>query len=105
MTELVVMLALGAVCWVFRIAFVLLVPASALPARVRRGLDHLAPAVLAGIAAVELTSTVGHGDARGGLLALAAMGLVAGIAHRFRNLSLTVVAALAAVLVIDLLVA
>jgi len=32
------------------------------------------------------------------------MGLVAGIAHRFRNLGLTVVAALAAVLVIDLLV-
>src|SRR5947209_12605173 len=74
MTELVVMLALGAVCWVFRIVFVLLVPASALPARVRRGLDHLAPAVLAGIAAVELTSTVGHGDLRSGLLALAAMG-------------------------------
>jgi len=104
MAELVVLLALGAGSWVFRILFVLLVPATALPARVRRGLDHLAPAVLAGIAAVELTSTVGHGDLRGSLLALGAMGLVAGIAHRFRNLGLTVVAALAAVLVIDLLV-
>ena len=103
MSELVAMLALGAVCWVFRIVFVLLVPATALPARVRRGLDHLAPAVLAGIAAVELTGTVGSGDLRGNLLALAAMALVAGIAHRFRNLSLTVVAALAAVLLIDLL--
>ena len=104
MTELLAMLALGAVCWVFRIAFVLLVPATALPARVRRGLDHLAPAVLAGIAAVELTSTVGHGDPTGSALALGAMALVAGIAYRFRNLSLTVVAALAAVLLIDLLV-
>src|SRR3954462_5317240 len=104
MTELVVLLALGAVSWVFRILFVLLVPATALPARVRRGLDHLAPAVLAGLAAVEPTSTVGRGDLRGSLLALGAMGLVAGIAHRFRNLGLTVVAALAAVLAIDLLV-
>ncbi|WP_369134627.1 AzlD domain-containing protein [Modestobacter sp. I12A-02662] len=104
MTDLVVVLALGAICWVFRIVFVLLVPATALPSRIRRGLDHLAPAVLAGIAAVELTSTVGSGDLRSNLLALGAMALVAGIAHRFRNLSLTVVAALAAVLLIDLLV-
>src|SRR4051795_10027846 len=105
MTELVVMLALGAVCWVFRIVFVLLVPASALPARVRRGLDHLAPAVLAGIAAVELTSTVGHGDVRAGRLALAGVGRAAGTGPRFRNRTLTVRAPLAAVLVIYRLVA
>jgi branched-subunit amino acid transport protein len=103
MSELLVLLALGAVCWVFRIAFVLLVPPSRLPAAVHRGLNHLAPAVLAGIAAVELTSVLRDGSAGSSLLALAAMGVVAGIAHRFRNLSLTVLAALAAVLVIDLL--
>jgi branched-subunit amino acid transport protein len=104
MTELLAMLALGAACWVFRITFVLLVPVTSLPAAVRRGLDHLAPAVLAGIAAVELTSVLGHGSPGGSLLGLAAMALVAGIAHRFGNLSLTVLAALAAVLAIDLLV-
>ena len=43
MTELLAMLALGAVCWVFRIVFVLLVPATALPARVRRGLEGRGP--------------------------------------------------------------
>lgn len=104
MTELLAMVALGGLCWVFRIAFVLLVPPTRLPTQVHRGLNHLAPAVLAGIAAVELTSVLRHGDPGGSLLTLAAMTVVAGIAYRFGNLSLTVIAALAAVLVIDLLV-
>jgi hypothetical protein len=79
-------------------------PAHTAAHQVHRGLDHLAPAVLAGIAAVELSSVLRHGDPGGSLLTLAAMTVVAGIAYRFGNLSLTVVAALAAVLVIEPLV-
>ena len=57
MPELWAMVLLGLACWVFRITFVLL-PADQLPAVLLRGLEYLAPAVLAGIAAVELTAVV-----------------------------------------------
>ena len=56
MTALLAMLILGAVSWVFRIAFITLLPAERLPARVQTALDHLAPAVLASIVAVELVT-------------------------------------------------
>lgn len=104
MTELMIMLGLGAVCWLFRTVFVLAVPAERMPAVARRALEYLAPAVLAAIAAVELTSVVSTRDLYGSALALLAMALVALIAHRFRNLSITVAAALVAILLIDLVV-
>ena len=93
---------IAVICWVFRIAFVLLVPPDRLPERVQEGLTFLAPAVLGGIAAVELTSVVSAVDLVGSGLAVAAMAVVALVAYRFRNLSLTVFVGLVAVLAIDL---
>lgn len=104
MTELLAIAAVAAACWVFRITFVLLVPAERLPAQVQRGLTYLAPAVLAGIAAVELTGVITPADLVGSGLAVAAMGVVALVAYCFRNLSLTVAAGLIAVLALDLLI-
>jgi branched-subunit amino acid transport protein len=102
MAELLAMLALAALCWLFRITFVLLVPPDRLPPRVQEALTYLAPAVLGGIAAVELSSVVTPTDPTGSALALVAMGLVVVVAYRFRNLSLTVLVGLVAVLAIDL---
>ena len=101
MPELWAMLLLGLACWVFRITFVLL-PADHLPALLSRGLEYLAPAVLAGIAAVELTAVTTGGStgaATGSLLAMAAVALVA---YRTRNLTAAVGCGLAAILLMDL---
>jgi len=60
-TGLTAMLLLAAVCWVFRIVFIVLVPAHRLPSVARRALGHLAPSVLAALVAVETQAS-----ARGG---------------------------------------
>ncbi|MET0692532.1 MAG: AzlD domain-containing protein [Propionibacteriaceae bacterium] len=104
MTELLVMVVLGVICWIFRITFVLLVPVDTLPPGLLRGLDYLAPAVLAGIAAVELTAVVTEGDSTGTIASLAAMALVAVVAYLTKNLTAVIGVGLAAILVIDLLI-
>jgi branched-subunit amino acid transport protein len=96
------MLALGALSWVLRVAFVLVLPAQRLPGPVVRGLEHLAPAVLASICAVELCSVT-----RGGSMGAcsAAVGLIAGaglVAYWTRNLTVTVSCGLLGVLLLDL---
>lgn len=103
MTEVLVIAGLALACWVFRIVFVLVVPAEKLPLRVQQGLTYLAPAVLAVLVAVELTSVVSAADLRGSLLALGAAAVVAAVAWRFRNLTLAVAVGLVAVLAIDLM--
>ena len=103
MTELLAIAALAVACWIFRITFVLLVRADRLPISVQRGLTYLAPAVLAGIAAVELTGMVDTADPVGSLLGVGAMGVVGWVAYRFRNLSLTVAVGVVVILAIDLL--
>ena len=60
--DLAAVVALGLLCWVLRATFVLLVPADRLPAVVAQALNHLAPAALASIIAVELTSAVEVSD-------------------------------------------
>ena len=69
MNEFLALAAVAAACWIFRITFVLLIPADRLPA-VQAGLTYLAPAVLAGIAAVELTSVLSPADLTGSVLAI-----------------------------------
>jgi branched-subunit amino acid transport protein len=96
------MIILGVVCWVFRTTFVLLVPADRLPAGLQRGLEYLAPAVLAGIAAVELTSVVTRRDPAGSVASLLAMAVVVVVARLTRNLTAVVGVGLVAVLLIDL---
>lgn len=103
MHEVLTLAALAVACWLFRVTFVVIVPADRLPASVQRALTYLAPAVLAGIAAVELTSVINPAEATGSALAVAAMAVVALVAYRFKNLSLTVAVGLIAVLVLDLL--
>ena len=104
MTELIAMILLGLVSWVLRVTFVLFLPPDRLPAVLQRGLQYLPPAVLAGIAAVELTSVVTGGDAAGLAASLLAMALVALIAHLTRNLTAVVVVGLLAILLIDLVI-
>ena len=53
---MVAMLVLGAVCWLFRILFIVVIPAERLPEGVRDGLAHLAPSVMAALVAVELVA-------------------------------------------------
>ncbi len=103
MSEVIVLAAIAVACWLFRITFVLLMPADRLPAQVQGGLIYLAPAVLAAIAAVELTSVITAADLTGSVLGVAVMGVVALVAYRFRNLSITVVVGLIAILALDLL--
>ena len=102
MDELLAVCLLGAISWVLRIAFVLLVPADRLPAAVRRGLDYLAPAVIAAIAAVGFVNVTSGGDTTQAWTSLAAIGMVAVLAYVTRNLTVVVVVALAAILVLDL---
>ena len=104
MTELIVLGLLAAACWIFRVAFIGLVPADRLPAGLTRGLEYLAPAVLAAIAAVEVVAVVRGGDLVGNAATAVAMAVVALVAYRWRNLSLTVAAGLVSIVIIDLLV-
>jgi branched-subunit amino acid transport protein len=102
MNTLLVMAALAAVCWVFRIAFIVLVPAERLPAGVRRGLGHLAPAVLAALVAVELLELL-ETTKDSSPLAIWLV-LVAVVVKLTRNMTVAVALALGAALAIDLVV-
>jgi branched-subunit amino acid transport protein len=101
-SDLLAMIVLGVICWTFRIAFVLLIPAERLPDVALRGLEFLAPAVLAAIAAVELTTVISGGDARGMWASLAAVGAVVVVARLTRNLTAVVGVGLLAIILIDL---
>ena len=101
-TDLTAMLALALLCWGLRVTFVLLVPADRLPAAVARGLQHLAPAALASICAVELTEALEPGDLLSTAASLAIVGLAAAVALRTRNMTWTVLAGVVAVLLVDL---
>ncbi|MEJ2890086.1 AzlD domain-containing protein [Actinomycetospora aeridis] len=87
------LLASAVATYGLRIVLITLVPAHRLPAVLRRGLPHLAPAALAGLVATALAGHAGPGAlvAPGPThLALAVAGLVA---WRFRNPALPVLAA------------
>ena len=106
MTEMVALLALAVASWVLRIGLVVLVPASRLPDAIRSSLDHLAPAVLAAILVLDLAGSVSaSADVVDGVATLGAAGLIAVVAWRTRNLALTAIVALAAVVMLDLILA
>jgi branched-subunit amino acid transport protein len=100
--DLAAVVALGLLCWVLRATFVLLVPADRLPAVVAQALNHLAPAALASIIAVELTSAVEVSDLAAALQSLGVVAVAATVAMLTRSLTWTVLAGIAAVLVVDL---
>ena len=103
MTEVLTMIALGAACWVLRIFFVVVVPAERIPSVLHRALQYLASAVLAAIAAVEVTSVLSSADLVGSGLAVAAMVLVGVVAFRWRNSAVTMIVAIVAIFVLDLI--
>ena len=101
-TPMVAMLLLGAVCWVFRIAFIVLVPAERLPARTQEALTYLAPSVLAALVAVELSGMTSAADVRGSALVLLTAVLVAAAVRMTGNLAFAMGVAAASVALIDL---
>ena len=103
MTALLSMLVLGAVSWLFRIAFITLLPADRLPARLLHGLDYLAPAVLASIVAVELTDLVRGAEPVDALALLATGAVIAVVAYRTHNLSIAWALGVGVVLGLDYL--
>jgi branched-subunit amino acid transport protein len=97
------LLVSAAATYGLRVVLITLVPAHRLPAVLRRGLAHLAPAALA---TLVVTAIVGH-QGLGALvvpgpthLALAVAALVA---WRFRNPALPVLAAVAVTIVVEVL--
>jgi branched-subunit amino acid transport protein len=104
MTALVSMVALGAVCWVFRIAFVTLLPAERLPAQVRSSLEHLAPAVLAALVAVELVGLTEGASAAHAATLLVGTAVLGVVGHRTRRLSLVSGLGLVLVVILDLVI-
>lgn len=100
--DLSAVLALGLLCWVLRTTFVLLVPADRLPAVVAHALQHLAPAALASIIAVEFTSAIDVSDPASSVQALGVVVAAATVAILTRSMTLAVLAGLVAVLVVDL---
>lgn len=100
--DLTAALALGLLCWLLRATFVLFVPADRLPPVVAEALQHLAPAALASIIAVELTSAVDLTDPVSTVQAVGVVAVAGTVAMLTRSLSWTVLAGLLAVLVVDL---
>lgn len=101
MTALLAMLGLAAVCWLFRIVFIVLVPAHRLPDLARRALGYLAPSVLAALVAVETQASATQDPA----IAVYVVGSVAAmacVAWRTRSLLWTVGVGAAAAVLLDL---
>jgi branched-subunit amino acid transport protein len=101
-SDLAALLALALACFGLRATFVLLVPADRLPATVARALQHLAPAALASICAVELTGAVEAADLASTAASLGIVALAAAVALRTRNMTWTVLSGVVAVLLVDL---
>ena len=98
---LILVLALAS--WLLRAGFVVLVPASRLPAQARAALDHLPPSVLAALVAVDLTGSVGtSAGLRETAVVLGVGALLALAAWRTRSVALVSLLALVAVAAIDL---
>ena len=102
MSALVSMVLLAAVCWLFRVAFVTLVPAERLPTGLRDSLAYLAPAVLAAIVAVEVVSMIGDATPGQALPVLAAVAVTGVVARLTRSLSIVSAVGLGLVLLLNL---
>jgi branched-subunit amino acid transport protein len=101
MSPAVILLLAAAATWALRVAFIAVIPAELLPARIRRGLDDVAPAVAAAIIATHLADGVGLRALPS--LDLVAAGVAGAVAWRTRNLGATVVVGVAAVALLHLI--
>jgi branched-subunit amino acid transport protein len=102
MTAVLAVVLLGLASWFLRIGLLVIVPASRLPAPARAALDHLAPAVLAPLLALDLVQALQAtpGSRGAGATAMAAA-VIAVVAWRTRDLAITAAVALAAVILLD----
>lgn len=104
MTTIIAMLVLALACWLLRVLFIAVVPAERLPLGFRAALDHLAPAVLAALIAVEIDSATREESAQVVALVLATVVAIAVAARLTRSLGLAIALSIGATLFIDLVV-
>lgn len=102
MSVVVVLLAVGAVSWLFRVAAITLLPAARLPSTVRRLLDHAVPAALAAMVGAGIAGGAALPDLASRLPVLLGAVVTAVIAWRRPGLVLPVMAGLAAAWVLSL---
>jgi branched-subunit amino acid transport protein len=105
MTGLLPILILAAACWLMRMAFTVCIPAERLPGRVMSALDQLAPAVLAALVSVETVGMMRVGAPLVGLTSLGCVAIIAGVAYRRTSLTVSAGLGIAAVVLIDVVLA
>jgi branched-subunit amino acid transport protein len=98
-----VLLGLGVVSWLFRVAAIALLPAARLPAVVRRLLDHAVPAALAAMVGAGIAGGAALPDLASRLPVLLGAAATAALAWRGRGIVLPVVVGLATTCVLSLL--
>jgi branched-subunit amino acid transport protein len=92
--------AAAVVSWMIRVGFILGVPAGRLPEWVQRALDHAASAAMAALLATSLVHSSG-GVTSIGWPAVAATVVSGAVAWRTRRLGLTIVVAVALLVVLE----
>lgn len=106
MTGFTPLLLLAALCWLLRLAFIVFVPAQRLPSHVTAALGHVAPAVLAALVSVGTVGGLSSDNSPGTILAtLACVGVIAAVAYLRPSLTISAGLGIAAVLLIDVLLA
>jgi branched-subunit amino acid transport protein len=100
--DLAAVVTLGLACWVLRTMFVLIVPADRLPITVAQALQHLAPAALSSIIAVELITVVDPSDPTSTLESVGVVLAAGAVATLTRSMTWTVLSGVVAVLAVDL---
>ena len=101
-TAVVVLLAVGVISWLFRVAAITLLPATRLPSVARRLLDHAVPAALAAMVGAGLAGGAALPDLATRLPVLAGAAVTAVLAWRVRGIVLPVMAGLAAAWVLSI---
>jgi branched-subunit amino acid transport protein len=100
-TAVAVLLAVGAISWLFRVAAITLLPATRLPPPVRRLLHHAVPAALAAMVGAGIAGGAALPDLASRLPVLAGAVVTAVLAWRMRGIVLPVMAGLAAAWVLS----
>ncbi|MGE3288275.1 MAG: AzlD domain-containing protein [Pseudonocardia sp.] len=94
---LVALLAVGGASYLMRVTAITLLPASRLPAAVRRALGHAGPAAIAAMVGAGVAAGAALPELAARLPVLAGAAVAAAVAWRWRGLVLPVVAGLATV--------
>ena len=97
MRTLLILLAGGFVTWVFRVAFIALVPSGHPPAAVSKALRHAAPAAFAALLAVSVSDAATSSGELHGWPVLAATAVTALVARKSRNVPLVLLTGVLAV--------